>query len=237
MSYKTTIPVPPIFDQIGEHLRHESRFSLPEKLQHTVKLFCEHQFAHATILKQGKEFWRARVNHHGITEAFGVSQVGAPPKGMAGSGRINPAGISYLYGASDKETALSEVRPWKGAIVTVANFTLKREVKVADFVQDIPTPNVAEVGLNEFSDHLMRSLISQILQGKYFSAPAHAHDDYAYLASQYIAEQLKNMGLDGIKYPSVLSETGENICLFDPTIGEFEKTATVTVKKVSYDFE
>jgi len=237
MSYKMTMPVPPIFDQIGEHLRHKSRFSLPTKLQNTVNLFCEHQFEHATTLKKEEEFWRARINHYGVTEPFEVSQVGAPPKGMAGSGRINPAGISYLYGASDKETALSEVRPWKGAIVTVADFTLKREVKVADFTQNIPTPNFAEVGLNELSEHLMKSLISQILQGKYFSAPAHAHDDYAYLASQYIAEQLKNMGLDGIKYPSVLSETGENICLFDPAIGEFNKTETVTVKQVSYDFE
>ena len=53
----------------------------------------------------------------------------------------------------------------------------------------------------------------------------------------FIAEKLKIMGIQGIKYPSVLSESGYNICLFLPDKAEFKISEVINVKGVSYTFK
>jgi len=55
-----------------------------------------------------------------------------PIKGRSSEGRANPNGITYLYLANDKDTACAEVRPYKGAFVSVGVFKIKRELKVID---------------------------------------------------------------------------------------------------------
>ena len=225
------------FNEISEHLRHENRFSLPENLQRAVDIFCEYHYKHAITIPTGAEYWRARINPMGKIDAYESSDIGAPPKGSASSGRINPLGIRYLYVASNKATAISEVRPWKGAMISVANFVLKEDVKIVDLVQDISLP--ASMGSNSDAviETLANDMILKSINAKYFSTPAHAHDDYAYLPSQYIAEKLKIMGIQGIKYPSVLSESGYNICLFLPDKAEFKISEVINVKGVSYTFK
>ena len=48
------------------------------------------------------------------------------------NGRANPVGIPYWYGATDPETAVAEVRPWKGAILTVAMLQATRDLHFVD---------------------------------------------------------------------------------------------------------
>ncbi len=62
-----------------------------------------------------------------------LEQLGAPPAQLAGHGRLNPRGIPYLYLASDELTAISEVRPWKDAELTLAEFRTIRTLKLANF--------------------------------------------------------------------------------------------------------
>ena len=100
-----------LFDDINEHLRHENRFSLPPHLQGLVDKFCKCHYESATTVLIREEYWRARINAMNQKDAYESSDIKAPPRGTASSGRINPAGISYLYLASDKTTAISEVRP------------------------------------------------------------------------------------------------------------------------------
>ena len=52
-----------------------------------------------------------------------------PIKGKSSEGRANPRGITYLYLANNKDTACAEVRPYKGAFISVAIFKVKRELK------------------------------------------------------------------------------------------------------------
>jgi len=56
-----------------------------------------------------------------------------PLSDSATEGRANPKGIPCLYVATDKETAMSEVRPWLGAILSVAIFKLPKDLKIIDF--------------------------------------------------------------------------------------------------------
>ncbi|MEE2026036.1 RES family NAD+ phosphorylase, partial [Alkalimonas mucilaginosa] len=63
---------------------------------------------------------------------FEPTEMLAPPKDLVGNGRANPAGIPYLYVASDEVTAVSEIRPHTGEIVNVAEIQLETSLKLID---------------------------------------------------------------------------------------------------------
>ena len=86
-------------------------------------------------------------------------------------------------------------------------------------------------------NNLGRKLISGIVVAKYFSAPAHDHDQLAYLPSQYISERIKDEGIEAIMYPSVLDSGGNNIAFFSPDHAICKSVKTVTVNSVNYEFK
>ena len=67
---------------------------------------------------QGTVLSRARI-HEDMSrkDRFCLSQLGAPPWPKARAGRANRKGEPVLYLASDKATALAEVRAWKGDVL------------------------------------------------------------------------------------------------------------------------
>jgi hypothetical protein len=98
--------------------------------------------------------WRAqsghawRVDRNASTPDLRVSlPVPHPAKRMlplidrALEGRANPKGIPYVYMATDKETAMSEMRPWQEATISVAKFKILREIKLVDCSNDVGAPD------------------------------------------------------------------------------------------------
>ena len=63
--------------------------------------------------------------------AYGSERM-KPLSGRAREGRANSAGIPILYLASSEQTAISEVRPWIGSELSVAQFTVVRDLRVID---------------------------------------------------------------------------------------------------------
>jgi RES domain-containing protein len=55
-----------------------------------------------------------------------------PLPDSAKEGRANAKGIPCLYVATDKETAMSEVRPWIGSFVSVAALELRRDFVIVN---------------------------------------------------------------------------------------------------------
>ncbi|WP_424666577.1 RES family NAD+ phosphorylase [Candidatus Binatus sp.] len=53
-----------------------------------------------------------------------------PLSDRAREGRVNPKGIPCLYLATHKDTALSEVRPGKGSLISVAQFQTCRDLTI-----------------------------------------------------------------------------------------------------------
>jgi len=68
----------------------------------------------------------------------------------ASDGRANPKGIPYLYVATTKEAAMSEVRPWIGSIVSTGQFTVLRDLRIIDF--SVEHGNEINLFLNEPSE-------------------------------------------------------------------------------------
>jgi len=130
--------------------------------------------------------------------------LGPPPAPLAAAGRMNARGISVFYGASNRKTAIAELRPPVEAQMAVAQFQIVRKLRVLDLTaigRVRLTENLADFGLVGRADAavFLRSLIERI------SRPLMADDDpEEYLATQAIADFLAAgpFALDGIIFPS-----------------------------------
>lgn len=91
------------------------------------------------VLKQGAILWRSQLGHDWRPEYAGEEFMDdfptayspnrmKPLRDSAREGRANPKGIPCLYLATDKETAMSEVRPWIGSIISTGQFSTTREL-------------------------------------------------------------------------------------------------------------
>jgi hypothetical protein len=112
---------------------------------------------------------------------FSAKDSGAPPCNKATSGRINPAGISYLYVAENAHTAIVEVRPIIGQMVSVAEIETKKKLKLFDFcARPVDTDGTRSGKMSIFD-----------VMAKNFSMPNHI-GEFGYYPTQYISEMLRS---------------------------------------------
>ncbi len=222
------------WDKFTDHLKYTNRFFVSFiDLDALGKLISYTR----TICKSGTLLTRARIarDYRGFDSG---KEMGAPPVGLAGNGRINPVGISELYttlGNDDEadDTALHEIRAGMHDYVTFGKFVLDRTITVADLsrIADISPFDIDESDLTMLASNL------GILNGmsREISKPMRRGDDsLEYVPSQYIAEFIKSLGYDGVKYSSTLKSGGMNLCLFDSTAYECSRTYTKRVNEVMY---
>lgn len=123
-----------------------------------------------------------------------------PIKGKSSEGRANPRGITNLYLANNKNTACAEVRPWKGAYISVAVFKVKRELKVIDCSKDIKEKKPISFYFEEPEPEAREKCVWADIN-KAFSKPVNPNDpETEYVPTQIIAEVLRKEGYDGIAY-------------------------------------
>ena len=161
-----------------------------------------------------------------------------PLKYAASEGRVNPKGIPYLYLATSKETAMSEVRPWVGSKISVAQFKVVKELTVVDCsVNHSLNPFYFDLkrGFYEPGEEEREKAVWAHID-KAFSAPVTQTENQAHYApTQIIAELFKKNGFDGVVYKSMLAD-GYNIALFDPSCAEMLNCFLYEAKKVSFEF-
>jgi hypothetical protein len=160
--------------------------------------------------------FRARVSEDGCI--YEPAAMGPPPHELSTHGRANPAGIPYLYLASDVDTAIAETRPHPGEQVCVAEFTLSASVKLADLRDPRRTISPFSLG-DEQEISLLRKDMGLLCQlGEELTravVPRVAHLEY--LPSQYLCEFIKYRGFDGVVYRSSAA-SGSNFAFFNPAI-------------------
>lgn len=222
------------WEKFANHLKYHNRFFASfidlEALGELITYI-------RTTCKPGVILTRARIAKD--AEGFAPEKdMGAPPQGLAGNGRINPAGISELYttlgdDAEADDTALHEIRAGMHDYVTFGKFILNRTITIVDLsrLDEISPFDIAESKLPLLAANL------KILSGmsREISKPMRRGDDpLEYVPSQYIAEFIKSLKYDGVKYASTLRNGGMNLCLFDPTAYVCYKTYTKRVSEVAY---
>jgi len=194
-------------------LKMENRFTLSDVTAKFIGDLIDFAREHKSVqLPLSTPLCRARINSREGTRTFTLEEMGMPPRDLAGHGRLNPRGIPYLYLASDRTTAISEVRPWVGCDLTLAEFVLTASCHCINFSKK---HFVNQSGGSEGAEFTWRELITWM-----FSAPFDPRDDTAYIPTQYLAERIKGAGFSGIIYDSALSQDGYNVALFDENLAK-----------------
>ena len=216
------------FNKLIDAIKHESRFILQEphnSLVNSVVQVVQEKFI--SKLPSNSKLFRARINQINFEKkaseimTFPPEEMGSPPPQLALSGRINPEGIPYLYCAGDLDTAASELRPWKGAYLTIGEVEIKKDITIADLTLDC-----ADDDLNLFFDDFAAM----------FSIQWPPELKLNYLVTQYFSEHFKSVGIRGIKYKSEFNIGGDNYALFYMEDYEIVKTYSVEAIDISYCF-
>ena len=139
---------------------------------------------------------------------YSKSDIGAPPLTLTSAGRLNRQGVSFLYLATDINTALAEVRPHPGHKVSIGCFKSRQDLKIVDF-------DVAFIRLSKTENSLQKFIflnhIDQLL-----SRPITPDERHLYIITQFFADIFRKMGFNGIQFSSSVGE-GQNILIFDPS--------------------
>jgi hypothetical protein len=154
-----------------------------------------------------------------------------PLRDKAREGRVNPKGIPCLYLSTNRETAIAEVRPSKGAFVSLGYFDVIKDCKLANFS--------AEHKWHIVFENPPEGKIDEIVLGHLtyaFSRPVEIDDTTAeYAPTQVIAEYVRKIGYDGIYYRSDLGP-GMNIALFDLDAAELRACDLFMVNGIKYSY-
>ena len=173
-------------------------------------------------LRKAYEMWKNESY-----KGFDAKNSGIPPVELIKAGRANPNSIGYLYLSEDENTSIYEVRPTIGQIVSIARFHVQKDLNIYDFTKSIP---IETEGCIKDLSMLFPYL------GNKFSKPYNGEQE-EYLPTQYLAETIKNMGFDGIRFKSSLNTNGINIVLFDEKYCQPFSSDLVEIKGMSLDIQ
>jgi hypothetical protein len=172
------------------------------------------------IVPAGTDFFRGRIGVKSRLSAkrdfvadgrtfrylpFSGKDIDRPPLKLATEGRFNRARVSLLYLASDVQTAVAELRPHPGHLVSTAMFRLKRDLMIANFAkQDIR---------NFLSDPRLEDLRSILSIADVLNVPVQPEHRVLYAATQLFADVLRGAGFEGLTFNSTVG-TGSNLTSF-----------------------
>lgn len=186
----------------------------------------------------GDHFFRARPGYEILDykcEPYKGAAIGAPPKNRAKAGRANKRGEVVLYVADEAETAVAEVRPARGNLVSLATLSAKRELRIVDLTSLPWTANPFVDETPQYEQEL-GALLAAFAEE--LARPLRRSDDYReYRPSQMLVRRIREAGYDGIRYPSAMNMGGKNLVVFDPTAAEIGPSQLVEVRDVHVEFE
>lgn len=215
-----------VWDDFINSVLYENRFFIEHEVLNILKDEAER---HTIEVPKGSIMYRARIidksamTDHNLVEAmnlrinqgirstendfFGLNKSGSfvptNPE-CVGDGRSNPKLIRYLYVSESPETTLLEVRPTMLDRVNLAEIKINKLLKIANLSVEYKTDT-------EIEDTIPNYILNQIQH--YFSTPT--NNTNIYIPSQIIAEYIKKLGYDGLRFRSSLHKQGYNITIFN----------------------
>ncbi len=230
--------------KFGWTVKKSNRYIHPPEVEEFLECVWETSEKRRRTVPQESYLWRAQLGNDWIEckqdeniweEPTPYSQERMKPDAPhACEGRLNPKGIPFLYLSTDRETAMAEVRPAVGSLVSVGQFKTLRPLQVVDcsvshnrgpfLCLEEPEPEKREESVWADID-------------RSFSEPVSPSDVVAdYVATQIIAELFKDKGMDGIYYKSLLGKE-DNLALFDLNSAVSVNCSLYRAKTVEFQFE
>lgn len=241
--------------QFARRVRHERRYVFTQSDRDFLATVRATIRDRDVSLPEGMILYRAQrgIDWRPLTDDDG-NQINEEPVGYGAArmkprlnqaieGRANPAGISILYLGTTKQTAISEVRPWVGASISVAQFKIMRTVRAIDLSKGHGRSSLNELDLRRFldgkpvtSEEKERAVWIDIDNA--FSRPVTVSDDTAdYVPTQILAELFRDIGYEAVVYKSQFGERAFNVALFDLNDADAINCAPYEVTGVEVSFK
>lgn len=228
--------------KIIHKLKTQNYFQLENLIVNRLQNFVE---VGKIVIKENNKYYRARIGYSkkdydylsGGMEAEYIytpyieSEISSPPPSMSQSGRLNRAGVSFLYCATNASTAISEVRPHPGDKVSIGCFITIEELKIFNLTKNYLLDFYkSDKHLDEY--FLYINSLNNLFQK---SIPPSKKNNYS--ITQLIADSIRKLGFDGILFNSSVGD-GSNLVVFYPDKMKYieDDKKVVIVNKVTYDF-
>ena len=176
----------------------------------------------ARIVKEIDDIYHTRNGIHfedDVLRGYNWINSKEPAIGIASEGRANYKYSSYFYCAEDGPTAASEIKPNIGDYVSLASFYIKRDLRLIK-LEEKDLDKV--VGISEIHKHYI---------AQHFSAPV--NDSQNYYLTQFISDELRKYGVDGICYKSHFTEKN-NYVIFNCSMDSIEFSNSKIIKLHSH---
>lgn len=203
-------------------------------------------------VRVGHPFWRAQIGSadgelfvgdetHDVSITVDKPyepQRMTPNPAVVKSGRLNPMGTAFLYLADKEETAIAEVRPWKGAKVSIGLFEILRECRVINCTE--PGAPRFHFGIDKDGKPLFptkdewNGIVWDDISWA-FAVPVDPFDSgLGYAPTQVLAEVFRDEGYDGIAFRSAMHPEGMNLALFNLNAARLHECYLHDVDSVTY---
>lgn len=229
--------------KFAQNVRTGARWVLNDEASSFIKAVRKSAHSRAVTLQPGRVLFRSQLGtdienaENGAEWEHPVSAARMIPDArlIKEGGRANPAGVAYLYGATDERTALAEMRPWVSESLTLATFEAVKPIKL------VACERKSEVFFRRYleSEHTPAELEEYVWNdiGAAFAQPVSREDrESAYVATQILAQAFQAEGFEGVAYRSSL-ERGTNVVIFNLTHAKLVHRFAYTLKRVRYDFK
>ena len=148
-------------------------------------------------------------------------QLGPPPSDKASAGRMNPAGIGYLYLARERQTAIGEVLNRPPCQAAIATFTPKDDLTILDLAALPELPSVFDVEKHDLREAIL--FLNEFVLAISKPVPKDGREHIDHVPSQVVSEFFAQVfsdeeigRIDGMVYPSAIVKGGQNIVIFPP---------------------
>lgn len=232
----------------SQEVIQSNRYIYSDAVKNFLSNVLETGEARVTPVSSGNVFWRAQLGSNSRPVLRDSKKVGDDPvpfsdtrmkplQDQASEGRVNPKGIPKgipcLYLATDKETAMSEVRPWPNSRISVGEFKTVKKLRLIDCSKH---PSGAVAFYEGEPDEQKKAAVVWAGIDRAFSRPVAPSDKALdYVPTQILAELFKNNGFDGVCYKSSLAG-GSNVALFDIHAATMVNCWVYRVEKVECSF-
>ena len=220
-----------VWENFKTEIKHKNRFFLKFE-DFDIERFRE-WLNELTIQNFRKRvLYRARISED--KKMIEAEKMGKPPeKFVKDGGRANPVGISYLYTATNRSTAIAEVRPHKGDVITIAKINIIGKLRLADLRN--PRKGTSPFSKESEETKFIFKYISLLQHfAEELSKPVLPRDAYLeYLPSQYLSELIKDAGFDGFIFKSSVGK-GDNVVLFDDKKVDIIEVELFEVKELRF---
>lgn len=236
------------YDRFSSTVMRKTRYCFGPKCLEFVNQVIESSASRKRTIVEGETFWRAQSGGDDkvtIEDGIELTLLGcspfsaermAPLTHCATEGRVNSKGIPCLYCATERETAMAEMRPWTGSLISVAQLQVVRDLDVVDCTLDsdwLYNPSWIENEPDQQSreKHIWWNI------NEAFSRPVDRNSDNVagYAPTQILSEAFRKAGYAGVRYRSHLGR-GVNVAFFDLSVARFNPSELHKVDRVDYAF-